>query len=76
MTVGIVALRTMLDDYPSTTSAIAEAQLFAAYSPNVVSEPCSCGGAIACFDTTEQIRIAVEAHNATDVHRAWRVRRG
>jgi hypothetical protein len=75
VTIGIAAPRPVRDEY-GPTSALAEAQLFEGYSPRVVSEACACGGTIACLDTTETIRIAVDAHNATPGHVAWRVRHG
>lgn len=71
MTLGM-AVRPFLDEYDQPTSSIAEAQLFEGYSPRVVSEACACGGTIACLDTPRTIRVAVELHNATPGHAAWR----
>lgn len=69
-------------DHPPAREAVSERELFTGYrnavpyepEPIVVrSEPCACGGVIRiAFDAPAVIMTAVQAHQRTVQHLAWR----
>lgn len=69
-------------DAPPRVDRLTESEMFSGYrwadAPSweevpVRVEPCACGGAIAvALEAPAVIRKAVEAHQATREHRAWR----
>lgn len=71
-------------DQPPARAAVSESELFTGYrnavpyepEPVVVrSEPCACGGVIRiAFDAPTVIIAAVQAHQKTIQHRAWRAK--
>jgi hypothetical protein len=59
------------------TSAMSEATLLVGYADVARKvEPCVCGGVIATVDTPRAIQYALELHNRTPAHVAWRDREG
>jgi len=79
--IGIL-LPPAIDRSDAPTSAMTEGMLLAGYRhgfgldmPGFREEPCACGGLISSRDSDRAIAYAVELHNATDRHLAWRRRR-